>query len=94
MVMIAPNATGLRAQAIEIQRSTSGAAWNLYDASGHLVAQLLTRDDAIEAARVRFHVRLAEWETTQIECPRCKGVDFECRKCGGHGTVDLRKMAA
>lgn len=82
--MIAPNATQLRAQAIEIHRSGSGW-WNLYDARGALVAQLQTRDAAIGVASVKFHVRDAEWSTTQVEC--CD--DDDCRKCGGHGAIYL-----
>jgi hypothetical protein len=91
--MIDPNATQIKAQAIEIH-STGSGWWNVYDASGHLHAQLLTRDDAVAVARVAFHVRDNEWRTIAVECPRCKGVDFECEKCGGHGTVPVRTIAA
>lgn len=82
--MIAPNATQLRAQAIEIHRSGSGW-WNLYDARGALVAQLQTRDAAIGVASVKFHVRDAEWRTVATECA-CKGEGF-CSRCGGHGEL-------
>ena len=85
--MIQANATALKAQAIEIQRTPSGRSWCVYDAKGHLVAQLPTREAAIETARAGFYVRDNEWTTTQIECA-CKGVDFFCPKCGGHGTLE------
>lgn len=80
--MIAPNATQIRAQAIEIHRS-GGGLWNLYDAAGKIAAQLETRDGAIACAQFKFHVRFEEWRTTQVSCD-C-GNDEDCRKCGGHG---------
>jgi len=82
--MIESNATQIKAQAIEIHRSGAGW-WNLYDATGHIVAQLPSRADAVEVARVKFHVRDAEWRTLATECA-CKGEDF-CRRCGGHGEL-------
>lgn len=82
--MIEPNATQLKAQAIEVHRTGQGK-WNLYDATGHLHAQLASRDDAVEAAHVKFHVRAAEWRTVATECA-CKGDDF-CSRCGGHGEL-------
>lgn len=80
--MIDPNATALRAQAIAIYLTGSGW-WCVFDASGALHDRFNTRDEAIECARVRFHVRPDEWKTTQVRCD-C-GDNDDCRKCGGHG---------
>lgn len=84
--MIHPNATQIKAQAIEVHRSGSGW-WNLYDATGQLVARAMTRDNIVEHARIKFHVRDAEWVTLEIECPDCAGADDECERCGGHGAL-------